>query len=171
MASLTQWTWVWVSSRSRWWTGRPGVLQSMGSQRVGCDWATELSWNPSLSKALGTFPCLSSPETNSKEYVYLAAISSSWADGLVWCNSLPRMVILQFTRREAVCVWMWGRRGRGQARGVLVSCLYSQNRWTLLICSLLTWLLFFNNPSRTIGFLMVKLCRLWQTNLMLKSLL
>ena len=39
------WTWVWVNSRSWWWTGRPGVLQFMGSQRVGHDWATELNWN------------------------------------------------------------------------------------------------------------------------------
>ena len=44
MASLTQWTWVWASSRSWWWTGRPGVLQSMGSQRLGQDWVTELNW-------------------------------------------------------------------------------------------------------------------------------
>ena len=44
MASLTQWTWVWVDSGSWWWTGRPGVLQSMGSQRVGHNWATELNW-------------------------------------------------------------------------------------------------------------------------------
>ena len=44
MASPTQWTWVWVSSRSLWWAGRPGVLQFMGSQRVGHDWATELNW-------------------------------------------------------------------------------------------------------------------------------
>ena len=44
MASLTQWTWVWVNSGSWWWTGRPGVLQSMGSQRVGHDWATELNY-------------------------------------------------------------------------------------------------------------------------------
>ena len=44
MASLTQWTWVWVNFGSWWWTGRPGVLQSMGSQRVGHDWATELNW-------------------------------------------------------------------------------------------------------------------------------
>ena len=44
MASLTQWTWVGVNSRSWWWTGRPGVLQSVGSQRVGHDWATELNW-------------------------------------------------------------------------------------------------------------------------------
>ena len=43
MASLTWWTWVWVSSRSRWWTGKPGMLQSMGSQRVRHDWATELN--------------------------------------------------------------------------------------------------------------------------------
>ena len=43
MASPTQWTWVWVNSRSWWWTGKPGVLQSMGSQRVGHDWATELN--------------------------------------------------------------------------------------------------------------------------------
>ena len=43
MASPTQWTWVWVNSRSWWWTGRPGMLRSMGSQRVGHDWATELT--------------------------------------------------------------------------------------------------------------------------------
>ena len=36
--------WVWASSGSWWWTGKPGMLQSMGSQRVGHDWATELSW-------------------------------------------------------------------------------------------------------------------------------
>ena len=35
---------VWVNSRSWWWTGRPGMLQSMGSQRVGHDWASELNW-------------------------------------------------------------------------------------------------------------------------------
>ena len=43
MASPTQWTWVWVYSSSWWWTGRPGVLQFMGSQRVGHDWVTELN--------------------------------------------------------------------------------------------------------------------------------
>ena len=44
MASLTQWTWVWAIFESWRWTGKPGVLQSMGSQRVGHDWATELNW-------------------------------------------------------------------------------------------------------------------------------
>ena len=41
MAPLTQWMWVWASSRRWGWTGKPGVLQSMGSKRVGHDWATE----------------------------------------------------------------------------------------------------------------------------------
>ena len=43
MASLTRWTRVWVNSGSWWWTGRPGMLQSMVSQRVRHDWATELN--------------------------------------------------------------------------------------------------------------------------------
>ena len=42
MVSPTQWTWVWVSSGSWWWTGNPGVLQSMELQRVGHNWVTEL---------------------------------------------------------------------------------------------------------------------------------
>ena len=44
MASPIQWTWVWVDSGSWWWTGRPGMLWFMGSQRVGHNWATELNW-------------------------------------------------------------------------------------------------------------------------------
>ena len=56
VSSLTQWTWVWISSSSWWWTGKPGVLQSMGSQRVGHDWMTELNWelltfSPGFSQA------------------------------------------------------------------------------------------------------------------------
>ena len=43
MASLTRWTWVWVNAGSWWWTGRPGVLRFMGSQRVGHNWATKLT--------------------------------------------------------------------------------------------------------------------------------
>ena len=48
MASLTQWTWVWVNSGSWWWTGKPGVLRSVGSQRLRFDWVTELNkmWVP-----------------------------------------------------------------------------------------------------------------------------
>ena len=45
VTSLTRWTWVWVNSRSWWWTGRPGVLWFMGLQRVRHDWVTELNWS------------------------------------------------------------------------------------------------------------------------------
>ena len=44
MASLTRWTWVWVDSGIWWWTGRPGVLRFMGSQRVGHNWVTKINW-------------------------------------------------------------------------------------------------------------------------------
>ena len=47
MASPTCWTWVWVDSGSWWWTGRPGVLRFIGSQRVGHDWAAGLDWTES----------------------------------------------------------------------------------------------------------------------------
>ena len=81
-ASPTQWTWVWVNSGSWWWTGRPGMLWFMGSQRVGHDWVPELtdwlaqswgrgwgSWVSLSSKFLGslsgdqfsTWGCLRAP--------------------------------------------------------------------------------------------------------------
>ena len=58
MASPTQWTWVWVSSRSWWWTRRAGVLRSTGSQRVGHDWATGLNWLILSSKDSVSFSLL-----------------------------------------------------------------------------------------------------------------
>ena len=45
MASPTQWAWVWVNSSGWWWTGRPGMLRIMGSQRVRQDWVTEVNWS------------------------------------------------------------------------------------------------------------------------------
>ena len=66
MASPTQWTWVWASSRSCWWTGKPGVLQPMGSQRVRHDWATEVNW---------TFAVLLSPVIRSSTlFPYLSSL-------------------------------------------------------------------------------------------------
>ena len=55
MESPTQWTWVWVNSGSQWWTGGPGMLQSMESQRVGNDSATELNWRHNLDFSLCCF--------------------------------------------------------------------------------------------------------------------
>ena len=59
-ASLTWQMWVWANSGCWWWTGKPGVLQSMGSQRAGHNWATELNFNFSSLQVpgLNTFLCL-----------------------------------------------------------------------------------------------------------------
>jgi len=53
MASLTQWTWVWVDSGNWWCTGRPGVLRFLGLQRVGHDWVTELNWTDDNALIVG----------------------------------------------------------------------------------------------------------------------
>ena len=91
MASLTQWTWVWVSS-GRWWrTGKPGVLQSMGSQRFKHDWGTELNcteWeSPSIYLLLETFyPLIHSlylTITPQQPLLYLQLSPIS----LLYCNS------------------------------------------------------------------------------------
>ena len=71
MASLTQWTWVWVSSGSWWWTGKPWVLQSMGSQRVRHDWATELNWT-----ILGQCPAFLNPESPQGAHSGVTAVAN-----------------------------------------------------------------------------------------------
>ena len=79
MASLTRWTWVWGSSRSWWWTGKPGVLQSMGSQRVRHDWVTEWNWTDKISVML---MCQSqSPNSSQETYFWIIQIH-------MWVNIL-----------------------------------------------------------------------------------
>ena len=69
MASPTQWTCVWASSRSWWWTGGPGVLQSMWLQRVRHDWATEPNWTDRAS-----------PSSATKNIISLISVLTIW-----WC--------------------------------------------------------------------------------------
>ena len=65
MASLTRWTWVWISSGSWWWTGKPGVRQSMGSQRVGHNWATKRHHHHQmLEERYGSVTPSESPDRN-----------------------------------------------------------------------------------------------------------
>ena len=59
--SMTWWTWIWVSSGSWWCTGKPGLLQSNGLQRVGHDWATELNWTESQVEITKDTWCFFSP--------------------------------------------------------------------------------------------------------------
>ena len=79
MASPTWWTWVCVNSRSWWWTGRPGVLRFMGSQRVGYDWATELNWtNPMIGKPFAFLASL---------FLFCLIPQERWS----WSENIPTM--------------------------------------------------------------------------------
>ena len=68
MVSPTQWTWVWVNTGSWWWAGKPGMLQFMGLQTVGHDWATELTDSvvkkpPCNSENVGSIPTCANKTT------------------------------------------------------------------------------------------------------------
>ena len=80
-ALLTQWTWVWASSRRWWGTGNHGVLQSMGLQRVRHDWATELNWKHRASHRI----CCCLVASN---YSYLLVSNKSSLNILWHCPSL-----------------------------------------------------------------------------------
>ena len=78
MASPAQWPWVWVSSGSWWWTGKPGVLQSMGSQRVGHDWVTELNWLYSIGKCSHYFPITLNTEESYLVAQLVKSLAAMW---------------------------------------------------------------------------------------------
>ena len=93
MASPTRWTWVWVSSGSWWWTGRPGVLQFMGSQRVRHDWATELNCTEleSPSGEAGTVRVVSSkwPGSGDRPWSSWAKCAAPRSGASLFCKSSP----------------------------------------------------------------------------------
>jgi len=116
MASLTRWTWVWVNSGSWWWTGRPGVLRFVRSQRFRHDWATELNWvpnsqsfpspTPSPLTITSLFLCLliyftdmficSTFQLLHISYIFYYLSSLSGLLCLVW-SSLSPFILLQMT--------------------------------------------------------------------------
>jgi len=99
MASLTRWTWVWASSGSCWRTGKPDVLQSMGSQRGRHDWVIELNWIEhalNIGKGASQFP--------NENFLY-----DFW--GVHW---LRKLNTLEY-EEEHMCMYNW------------ISLLYSRN--------------------------------------------
>ena len=124
MASLTQWAWVWVNSGSWWWTGRPGVLRFMGSQRVGHDWVTELNWTEHILNATSGGPSsegyLWTPIRNCH---FRAQFSLEWGPtlGLVWSDVLGCLI--------------WSRIGRGGEGAKRMLLLLSNATLLLLLFS------------------------------------
>ena len=82
IASLTRWTWTWASSGSWWWTGKSGMLQSMGSQRVGHDWATELNWTDGPN-ILGSYAVLF---FTTLDFTFITRQIHSWASFPLWLS-------------------------------------------------------------------------------------
>ena len=91
MASLTRWTWVWVNSGSWWWTGRPGMLWFMGSQRVGHDWVTELNWTELTCK--------------SEKWM------SQCCQPCIFCCKIHRMNIIPWSKSGRGMLWRKTERG------------------------------------------------------------
>ena len=105
MASLTQWAWVWVNSRSWWWTGRPGILWFMRLQRVGHDWATELNWME-LDVLMLVFWMLSFKPVfslSSFSFIKRLFISSSLSAIRVVSSAYPRLLIFLLAILIPVC--------------------------------------------------------------------
>ena len=81
IASLTWWTWDSVNSGSWWWTGKPGVLQSMGLQRIIHDWATELKWTEKKTLRRGG---------KNTQKNYTKKILMTWITTMVWSSPRAR---------------------------------------------------------------------------------
>ena len=129
MASLTRWTWIWVNSGSWWWTGRPGVLQFMGSQRVGHDWVTELNWTDHVScNVIPATHLLKASGTHSHHWRAVACCSSFPGDpsssGRAWHSVRPPELVGFL---EYLCAVSWTK------------CLYVSFRFIFT-------LLFFRGP-------------------------
>ena len=99
MASPIQWTSAWVNSGSWWWTGRPGVLQSMGSQRVGHDWVTELNWSSYIYGGWKPHDLLSVSWTLQREPVVRVSQSR---DTRVWMSEGRRRSMSQLKQRQQI---------------------------------------------------------------------
>ena len=105
MASSIRWAWIWVNSRSWWWTGRTGMLRFMGLQRVRHDWVTELNWKyvwkklPIRKRSLLKW-----------YYLWLFEVEAPWQD---------IMTLLLIGR--------WVAQGKPRAQ---LPCEASQHRWS-----------------------------------------
>ena len=107
MALLTRWTWVWVNSGSWWWTGRPGVLWFMESQRIGHDWATELNWTE-LNTSVVAQTVKNLPEMGETGF-------EPWVGKIPWRRTLQLISVLllgeSHEQRSLAGDSPWGGRG------------------------------------------------------------
>ena len=114
MASPMWWTWVWVRSRSWWWTGKPGVLQSTGLQKGGHDWMTELNWGH-LRSALGWILDVSLLKNQS------SSVSQCWNTRTIF-EGLPLELSSRFKEVTATFGWIHSSWRRQSTTPALMHC-------------------------------------------------
>ena len=116
MASLTQWTWVSVNSGSWWWTGRPGVLRFMGSQRVGQDWVTKLNWTDAGdARDIGSIPGLGrSPGEGNSNPLQYSCLENPMNRGAWWATvhgvAKSRTWLSEHTAHKSSIHHIWGHK-------------------------------------------------------------
>ena len=86
MASATRWAWVWVNSKSLWWTGRPGMLQFMGLQRVRHDWETEMNWTELNVYDVGIYKYEHHLNYIAEEFLSINWVAINW-ERIKFCSS------------------------------------------------------------------------------------
>ena len=107
MVSPTRRSWIWVNSGSWWWTGRPGVLWFMGSQRVGHDCATELNWTElALCSRWPKYWSFSISPSN--EYSELISFRIDWFDLFEVQGTLKSSPAPQFESNSLVLSLLYG---------------------------------------------------------------
>ena len=121
MASPTQWTWVRVNSRSWWWIGWPDVLQSMGSQRVGHNWAIELNYWYIVGEGNGNplqYSCLENPMDGGAWWaaVHGVAKSRTWLSDFTLTFHFPALEKEMATHSSVLA---WRIPGMGEPRGLM----------------------------------------------------
>ena len=149
MAIPTQWTWVWVNSGSWWWTGRPGMLRSMGLQRVGHNGTTELNWRSFLC-SFSVYSChlffISSASVWSILFLSFTMPIFAWNVSLVTLIFLKRSLVFPILLYFSISLH-WSLR---KAFSSLLAILWnSAFRWAYLSFSSLSLLSQFSNTSHS----------------------
>ena len=96
--------WVWVNSGSWWWTGRPGMLRFMGSQRVGHNWATKLNWPDELFWQVSIFLLLSSIYSFNLPW-WILWLNVTWDSLLSRISSTVQLCIIKYLFSHFGGIW------------------------------------------------------------------
>ena len=109
IASLTQWTWVWASSMCWWWTGKPGMWQSIGSQRVGHDWATELNWTEEITQSKIMIPDVSNIFSTKNPMIWTTDLvrALDWGSDYSGHSLVSSCDLIKMTHKQTHQVWTY----------------------------------------------------------------